>query len=212
MTAFTEYAASFIFQKGQICYRQAPFPTKISFTMTTPKVSATIPVLGIAAFSGTGKTTLIEQLLPLLTGRGLRTGLIKASHHCIEPDLPGKDSYRLRHAGASQLVLSTPGRSICYTEYLTNHQRQLDEQIQLLNQTALDLILVEGFRDAAIDKIELHRKSYPKPFLFNDDCHTVAMAWDENPGIELPEHLSELDINNPEQIVDWIIKWMSKEQ
>lgn len=186
---------------------QTPMPT----TMNTPKISATIAVLGIAAFSGTGKTTLIEQLLPLLTRRGLRTGLIKASHHCIEPDPPGKDSYRLRRAGASQLVLSTPGRSICYTEYPSNHERQLHEQLQLLNQTVLDLVLVEGFRDAPINKIELHRKSYPKPFLFNDDCHVIAMAWDGNPGIELPAYLSELDINNPGQIVDWIIRWMNSQ-
>ena len=177
--------------------------------MTIPKISATVPVLGIAAFSGTGKTTLIEQLLPLLADRGLRVGLIKASHHCIEPDQPGKDSYRLRHAGASQLVLSTPGRSICYTEYPRNHERQLHEQLQLLNQACLDLILVEGFRDAAIDKIELHRKDYQKPFLFNDDCHVVAVAWDGNPGIKLPARLSELDINNPGQITDWIIRWMT---
>jgi len=177
--------------------------------MTTPKISTTIPVLGIAAFSGTGKTTLIEQLLPLLIDRGLRVGLIKASHHPIEPDQPGKDSYRLRHAGASQLVLSTPGRSICYTEYAPDHERQLYEQLQLLNQAHLDLILVEGFRDAPIDKIELHRKNCQKPFLFNDDCHVVAVAWDGNPGIELPAHLSELDINNPGQIVDWISNWMS---
>lgn len=169
----------------------------------------TIPVLGIAAFSGTGKTTLIEQLLPLLNRRGLRTGLIKASHHQIEPDPPGKDSYRLRHAGARQLVLSTPGRSICYTEYPQDHQRQLHEQLQLLDQTVLDLVLVEGFRDAPIDKIELHRTSYQKPFLFNDDGHVIAIAWDGNPGIKLPAGLSELDINNPGQIVDWIIKWMS---
>ena len=186
---------------------QTPMPT----TMNTPKISATIAVLGIAAFSGTGKTTLIEQLLPLLTRRGLRTGLIKASHHCVEPDPPGKDSYRLRRAGASQLVLSTPGRSICYTEYPSNHERQLHEQLQLLNQAVLDLVLVEGFRDAPINKIELHRKSYPKPFLFDNDCHVIAMAWDGNPGIELPAHLSELDINNPGQIVDWIIRWMNSQ-
>lgn len=172
--------------------------------MTTQKISAKVPVLGIAAFSGTGKTTLIEKLLPLLINRGLKIGLVKASHHTIEPDRPGKDSYRLRRAGASQLVLSMPGRSICYTEYPQGHQRQLEEQLQLLNQKSLDLILVEGFRDAPIAKIELHRSDYEKPFLFTDDPHIIAVAWDGNPGIYLPGHLAELDINNPEQIANYI--------
>ncbi|WP_257285315.1 molybdopterin-guanine dinucleotide biosynthesis protein B [Endozoicomonas sp. SESOKO1] len=172
--------------------------------MTTPTISATIPVIGIAAFSGTGKTTLIEQLLPLLGSKGLRTGLVKASHHTIEPDSPGKDSYRLRHAGASQLVLSMPGRSVCYTEYPNGYQRQLQEQLQLLNQDQLDLILVEGFREAPIPKIELHRRDYEKPFLFTDDPCIIAIAWDNNPGINLPDHLAELDINNPGPIADFI--------
>ncbi|MFK0572650.1 molybdopterin-guanine dinucleotide biosynthesis protein B [Endozoicomonas sp.] len=172
--------------------------------MTIPKISARVPVLGIAAFSGTGKTTLIEKLLPLLTSSGLRTGLVKASHHTIEPDAPGKDSYRLRHAGAAQLVLSMPGRSICYTEYPQDYQRQLAEQLQLLNQDSLDLILVEGFREAAIAKIELHRSDYDKPFLFLDDPHIIAVAWDKNPGIHLPEHLTELDINSPGHIARFI--------
>lgn len=175
--------------------------------MTTPNITASIPVLGIAAFSGTGKTTLIEKLLPLLGNKGLRTGLVKASHHRVEPDPPGKDSYRLRRAGASQLVLSMPGRSLCYTEYPPGYPRQLTEQLQLLNQSLLDLILVEGFRDAPINKIELHRRDYDKPFLFTDDPHIIAIAWDGNPGITLPEHLTELDINNPEQIADYIARY-----
>lgn len=178
--------------------------------MTNPKISAKIPVLGIAAFSGTGKTTLIEKLLPLLTNKGLRIGLVKASHHTIEPDSPGKDSYRLRHAGANQLVLSMPGRSICYTEYPQDYHRQLEEQLQLLNQDSLDLILVEGFRDAAISKIECHRSDYEKPFLFSDDPHIIALAWDKNPGIHLPEHLVELDINSPEHIARFIEQFCYK--
>ncbi len=173
-------------------------------SMTASMIIANIPVLGIAAFSGTGKTTLIEKLLPLLGSKGLRTGMVKASHHTIEPDPPGKDSYRLRHAGASQLVLSMPGRSICYTEYPNGYERQLQEQLQLLNQNQLDLILVEGFREAPIPKIELHRSDYEKPFLFTDDPHIIAIAWDGNPGINLPDHLAELDINHPEQIAGFI--------
>jgi len=76
-----------------------------------------VPLLGFAAFSGTGKTTLLEQLIPLLVKQGLRVALVKHSHHNIEMDTPGKDSYRLRKAGASQVVLAGTERSICFHEY-----------------------------------------------------------------------------------------------
>ncbi len=163
------------------------------------------PVIGFAAFSGTGKTTLLEQLLPILTRTGLRVGMVKASHHDINPDKPGKDSYKLRRAGTAQLVLSTPQRSICYTDYAPPIERTLDEQLRLLDMERLDLVIVEGFREAAIPKIELHRQDYHKPFLFEQDAHIMALAWDGNPGIEVPEHLPLLDINSPEQIADFVL-------
>ena len=164
----------------------------------------TPPIIGFAAFSGTGKTTLLEKLLPLLRQSGLNIGLIKASHHDVDPDKPGKDSYRLRHAGARQLVLSTPKRSICYTEYPEPQEQNLEEQLQLLNLGSLDLVIVEGFRDADIPKIELHRKDYPKPFLFEQDSNIIAIAWDGNPGIEVPGHVPLLNINCPEEVAGFI--------
>ncbi|WP_299731362.1 molybdopterin-guanine dinucleotide biosynthesis protein B [uncultured Endozoicomonas sp.] len=167
-------------------------------------IKLTIPVLGIAAHSGTGKTTLIEQLIPILMNSGFRIGMVKASHHTIEPDPPGKDSFRLRQAGAHQLVLSTPGRSICYTEYAQGHERCLEEQLNLLDHDALNLIIVEGFREAPIPKIELHRSDYDKPYLFPSDPNIIAIAWDINDGITLPSTITELDINNPANIAAFI--------
>ena len=175
--------------------------------MTTSVINLTIPVLGIAAHSGTGKTTLIEQLIPLLNDSGLKIGMVKASHHTIEPDPPGKDSFRLRQAGAQQLVLSTPGRSICYTEYPQGYERSLQEQLNLLDHNALDLIIVEGFRDAPIPKIELHRSDYEKPYLFQSDPHIIAMAWDKNPGVALPVTIAELNINQPAGIATFIAQF-----
>lgn len=168
------------------------------------------PIIGFAAFSGTGKTTLLEKLIPLLTNTGLNIGLVKASHHDIEPDQPGKDSYRLRKAGACQLVLSTPRRSICYTEYPEGHQRQLEQQLQLLDLNHLDLVVVEGFRDAPIPKIELHRMEYDKPFLFEQDKNIIALAWNGNPDSlshvgKLKDSLPLLDINQPEDIAHFIM-------
>ena len=163
------------------------------------------PVIGFAAFSGTGKTTLLEKLLPFLTHTGLRVGMVKASHHDVDPDQPGKDSYRLRQAGTHQLVLSTPHRSICFTEYRPPVEQDLEEQLRLLDLERLDLVIVEGFREAAIPKIELHRQEYHKPFLFERDAHIIALAWDGNPGIKIPDSLPLLDIDNPAQIANFLL-------
>ena len=137
-----------------------------------------VPLLGFAAFSGTGKTTLIEQLIPLLIEQGLRIALVKHSHHDIEMDKPGKDSYRLRKAGASQVVLAGTHRSICFHEHQQAHDSQLSEQLALLNTDCLDLVLVEGYRDQAFPKIELHRSVLDKPFLYPNDPDIIALVCD----------------------------------
>ena len=162
-----------------------------------------IPLIGFAAFSGTGKTTLIEKLIPLLVKDGIRVALIKHSHHDIEMDKPGKDSYRLRKAGACQVVIAGTHRSILFNEHDTAHDSQLDEQLKLLQIENLDLVIVEGYRDVAFNKIELHRTSLEKPFLFKSDPSIIAFAADtEIENINLPC----LSINNPNEIVSFIKK------
>ena len=164
-------------------------------------LTTSVPLLGFAAFSGTGKTTLLEKVIPLLRAKGLRLGLIKASHHTIEPDKPGKDSYRLRHAGVDQLLLSTPGRAICITERPDEDPR-FEDQLALIDQSRVDMVLVEGFRDAAIPKIELHRSDFDRPFIYPQDSHIFALCHDrpEEPDCSLPQ----LDINQPEQVAEFI--------
>ena len=109
-----------------------------------------IPVLGIAAQSGTGKTTLIERLLPALVSRGLRVGTIKRSHHAFEIDRPGKDSDRMRRAGARQVLVASAYRSALITEGDGVTEPQLPRLLAQLDPAALDLVLVEGFRHDAI--------------------------------------------------------------
>ena len=162
-----------------------------------------LPLIGFAAFSGTGKTTLLEQLIPILVSKGIRVGIIKASHHSVDPDTPGKDSYRLRKAGSSQLVLSTPERSICYTEHTKPEDPLLTDQLKLLDPSRLDLVVVEGFRDQTFAKIELHRKSFDRPLLHPNDDNIIAIAWDFTEPQETP--IPQLDINQPEQIADFIL-------
>lgn len=161
-----------------------------------------IPLLGFAAFSGTGKTTLLTQLLPLLTARGIRVGMVKHSHHDIEMDQPGKDSYRLRKAGACQMVLASPHRSIVFAEQPENQEPKLIEQLNWLDLTQLDLVLVEGFRHEAFPKIELHRPSLEKPLLCQQDPNIIAIATDEElTDIDIPQ----LNLNNVAQIAKFII-------
>jgi len=160
-----------------------------------------VPLLGFAAFSGTGKTTLLERLLPLLTKQGLNVALVKHSHHDIEMDEPGKDSYRLRKAGASQVLLAGTHRAILFKEYGERRDTKLLEQLQLLQTDGLDLVLVEGFRDQPFNKIELHRSALDKPFLFIKDQSIIALACDvQVEGCELPL----LDINNVAAIAKFI--------
>jgi molybdopterin-guanine dinucleotide biosynthesis protein B len=165
--------------------------------------NAHVPVLGFAAFSGTGKTTLLKRLIPLLKCRGLRVGLIKHGHHDFEIDYPGKDSYELRHAGASPVMLSSSRRRAVITEHASAGEPSLAGELAHFDQTGLDLILVEGFKAETFPKIELHRPALGKPLLFPGDAGIIAVATDG----ELPVEpgIPRLDINDPEQIARFIL-------
>jgi len=168
-----------------------------------------IPLLGFAAFSGTGKTTLLEKLIPLLIKQGLNIAVVKHSHHDIEMDKPGKDSYRLRKAGACQLLLAGTERAILFNEYEQNRDKRLIEQLALLNTKQLDLVLVEGYRDEPFDKIELHRHKLDKPYLFTKDKSIIAFACDE-PKADC--HLPQLDLNKTEQFCDFILHYLKRDR
>jgi molybdopterin-guanine dinucleotide biosynthesis protein B len=166
--------------------------------------NAHVPILGFAAFSGTGKTTLLAQIIPILKHHGLRIGLIKHSHHSFQIDQPGKDSFRLREAGASPVMLVSTHRRAMITEITPEQEPRLDDQLKLFDQSELDLILVEGFKSEQFPKIELHRPSLNKPLLYPDDPNIIAIATDDL--LEIPDTLIQLDINQPEMIVSFILK------
>lgn len=160
-----------------------------------------MPLLGFAAASGTGKTTLLTQLLPLLTQAGLRVGLIKHSHHDFEIDHVGKDSFRLRQAGATPVVLVSKYRRAMIEEFTNFIEPQLVDQISLFNPAEIDLILVEGFRNEPFSKIELHRASLNQPFLYLNDVHVIAVATDTLLTTDLPQ----LNLNQPADIAAFIL-------
>src|SRR5574343_1321136 len=160
-------------------------------------------ILGFAAYSGTGKTTLLTQLIPLLRQRGVKTGVIKHSHHDFEIDYPGKDSYQLRIAGASPVMIVSPFRRALLTEFNPQQEISLQAQLAMFPTEKLDLILVEGFRHEAFTKIELHRPSLDKPLLYPQDSNIIAIASDAP--LEIPTNITLLDLNNPQRICDFII-------
>ena len=163
------------------------------------------PVLGFAAYSGTGKTTLLVKLLPLMKQQGLRVAMIKHTHHDFDIDKPGKDSFELRKAGANQVLVASDKRSALMTEYEEQAEPDLGELIENLDLDKLDLVLVEGFRHLPFTKIELHRPSIGKKLIFPEDKSIVAIASDEN--LETG-HLPLLNLNVPEEIADFIMRWL----
>lgn len=165
--------------------------------------AARVPVLGLAAFSGTGKTTLLKKLLPRLTQRGFRVGLIKHSHHSFEIDQPGKDSYELRRAGANPVMLSSSHRRALMTEHRSPAPPALSTELAHFDQSGLDLILVEGFKRERFPKIELTRPSLGHPLLFPDDESVIAVASDAP--LPLPATVPLLDLNDPAAIARFII-------
>jgi len=165
------------------------------------------PVLGFAAFSGTGKTTLLVKLLPLLLKRGIRVGMIKHAHHNFDIDTPGKDSYMLRKAGARQMLIASSRRRALMTETPEQQEPQLEELIKSLSLDSIDLVLVEGFKHLAFPKIELHRSELGKPLLHPEDSNIIALAADHAPD---NRDLPTLDINDADAIADFIISWLKR--
>lgn len=164
--------------------------------------SISIPVVGFAAYSGTGKTTLLKQLIPLLKKSGVRIALIKHSHHDFEIDVPGKDSYELREAGADQVLIGSSHRWVLIHENSDLQEPLLEEMLEKIDASQVDIILVEGFRHESFPKIELRRSKLDKPAIFPEDSSIIAVAADYKP-VEAST-LPWLDINNPDEIAGFI--------
>lgn len=160
------------------------------------------PVLGFVAYSGTGKTTLLVKLLPILKDRGLRVAVIKHAHHNFDVDRPGKDSYELRKAGATQMLVASSRRWALMVENEQLADPRLQALLSHLDRDTVDLVLVEGFKQEVFPKIELYRAVVGSPPLYPDDASVIAVASDEP--LPIPTSLPILDINRPGVIADFI--------
>jgi molybdopterin-guanine dinucleotide biosynthesis protein B len=154
---------------------------------------------GFAGWSGSGKTTLIEQVIPRFVRRGLRVSLIKHAHHTFDVDHPGKDSYRHRQAGASEILVTSSRRWVLMHELRGAAEPSFEEQLKHLSPC--DVLLVEGFKHAPIPKLEVWRAVTGEPLLHPNDPHIVAVASDAKIETRLPL----LDLNDYDGIAAFIL-------
>ena len=161
-------------------------------------------VVGFCGYSGSGKTTLVEKLIPALKMRGLRVSVVKHAHHRFDIDHPGKDSFRHREAGALEVVVASPQRLALLREFEQPCELTVHQLIAELNP-GVDWVLVEGFREADLRKIEVWRAATGKPALYPNDDFVVAIATDSPSELPTPTDLPVLDLNNPRAVVDWLL-------
>ena len=147
--------------------------------------------------------------MPLLKARGLRIAVVKHAHHAFDMDHPGKDSYRLRKAGADAMLVASRRRCALIQERRDDHDEpSLSEALAMLDPKALDLVLVEGFKLEPIPKIELHRASLGKPLLFPQDKNIIAIACDQDGLAQAPDGIQRLSLNDPAQVAEFLTDYI----
>jgi molybdopterin-guanine dinucleotide biosynthesis protein B len=156
-------------------------------------------VFGFAGWSGSGKTTLIEKLIPRFVDAGLRVSLIKHAHHTFDVDQPGKDSYRHRHAGAAEVLVTSSRRWVLMHELRGAAEPAFEEQLKHLSPC--DIVIVEGFKHAQIPKLEVWRRETGEPLLHPNDPLIVAVASDTRVDTRLPV----LNLNDDATIASFIL-------
>ncbi len=166
-----------------------------------PQAGVATKVFGIAGWSGAGKTTLVLELIPALTGRGLTVSTMKHAHHGFDVDKPGKDSYEHRRAGATEVLVSSARRWALMHE-LRGAPEPTSEDL-LPRMSPVDLVLIEGFKRERHDKLEVHRPALGKPLLAPQDPHVVAVASDAVlDGLAVPV----IDLNDASAIAEFVIR------
>ncbi len=173
-------------------------------------------VVGFAGYSGAGKTTLVERVIPALKARGLRVSVIKHAHHRFDIDQPGKDSWRHREAGAFEVLVASDRRMALMREYEREQEPQVHHLLAELSPV-VDWVLVEGFRHSDLPKIEVWRaenaqdegrsvqQSVRHSVHYPDDPYVTALAVDDVSRLPVPTGLDVLDINAPEAVAAWLV-------
>ena len=157
-------------------------------------------IFGFAGYSGSGKTTLIEQLIPLFTQRGISVSLVKHAHHTFDIDRPGKDSYRHRAAGCTEVLVTSSRRWALIHELRGAAEPALSEHVK--HMSPCDLLLVEGFKREPIPKLEVFRAQVGEPLIHPHDENIVAIASDARMNTRLPQ----FDLNAPGPIAEFVMR------
>jgi len=165
-----------------------------------------VKIFGFAGWSGSGKTTLIEKLIPRFAGAGLRVSLIKHAHHSFDVDQPAKDSYRHRHAGAAEVLVTSSRRWVLMHELRGAQELPFEEQVKRVSPC--DLLIVEGFKFAPIPKLEVWRAATGEPLLHPNDTHIVAVASD----VPVQTKLPVLDLNDDAAIAEFILSHLKRHE
>jgi molybdopterin-guanine dinucleotide biosynthesis adapter protein len=164
-------------------------------------------LLGVVGWSGSGKTTLLEHLVTALAARGLRVNVIKHSHHDVVVEPPHKDSARLRHAGAAEVMLASPHRVAIVRELRAEPEPSLAGLLPRMSPA--DLTLVEGYKWEQIPKLEVHRPALGQPPVYPDDPHVIAVAADVPRPAGARAGLDWLDLNDADAVLGWLVNWIA---
>jgi len=159
-------------------------------------------IFGFAGWSGSGKTTLIEKLIPRFAKRGLRVSLVKHAHHTFDVDTPGKDSYRHRQAGATEILVSSSRRWVLMHELRGAQEPSFEEAVSRFSPC--DLLIVEGFKFAPIPKLEVWRAETGEALLHPNDPHIIAVASDQKVKTTLPQ----FDLNDDAGIEQFVVEYL----
>ncbi len=162
------------------------------------------PLFGLAGWSGSGKTTLSTKLIRNFTKIGINVGTLKHAHHKFDIDKPGKDSYNLRKAGAKPVIISSKERFALIQENNQNEEKSLFKMLEMFSKEPInkcDIIVVEGYKNENIPKLEVHRSIINKPLLFKNDKNIFAIASDNEKVTTIPS----LDLNNINSITNFLI-------
>lgn len=161
-------------------------------------------VTGFAGFSGSGKTTLVERLIPALRFRGYRVAVIKHAHHTFDIDRPGKDTWRHREAGAVEIVAASPKRLVFMREFEQDAMHDVHQLIARLSAKP-DWVLVEGFKQSSLPKIEVWRQASGQPVIYPTQAQVLAIATDSPEALPEPPARPVLDLNAADDVAAWLV-------
>ncbi len=161
-------------------------------------------VVGFAGPSGAGKTTLLEGLIPSLKARGLRVSVIKHAHCGLEIDRPGKDTWRHREAGAYEVLAVSPERMVLQRTFEQRGERSVHDLIPTLHPAA-DWVLVEGWGESNLQRLEVWRADLAKPVCYPDDAFIVAIALPIQDALPEDTQRPRLDLDNPDAVAAWLV-------